>query len=574
MARKKINSFAQEWKDRIKAGLDYRKKYSSFQQWEEYRKMYRGQWDSKILPVNRVFSYGRTMVPRVYFRAPRVCITATRPDLVWHAKVVEAIDNQLIRETGLKHTLKEACLDAYLTGIGPIKLGYDSEFGYLPEQAISEDGQTVTQVGRKEGERIEYNPFIKPGFPWALRVMPEDVVVPWGSANSTNLPWIAHYVLRPFEDVKQDQKYRNTEELKGTRTPDRGGEGRVEFRPREQRDKDVVYAELWEVRDFKTKQILVFCEDQLLLAEADILQVEGLPWEFVEFNPDPEYFWPISDVSILEPQQKELNEVRTQSSRHRAISLLKFLYKKGSIEPEELEKFFSGEVGPGVAVGGEESVMSAITALQPHIPTELWREAEIILRDMREALGFGANQLGEFRGGTPPTATESGIVEQAFDVRVDERKDIVADVLVNIIRKWNQFIFRFWTEDKVVQIVSPQGTPFWIKYTGDQLKGEYFLSIDPESGMPLNRVVKYQMAKDLFNLLGGDQLIDQVLLRKLLLQHYESIEPLASQLIMSGPEINPQLVSQIRQPSPMGLVGAGGSRTRPLELEEAGRKLG
>ena len=208
------------------------------------------------------------------------------------------------------------------------------------------------------------------------------------------------------------------------------------------------------------------------------------------------------------------------------------------------------------------------------MPTELWREAEIILRDMREALGFGTNQLDEFRGGTPPTATESGIVEQSFDVRVDERKDIVADVLVNIIRKWNQFIFQFWDEERVVQIVSPQGTPFWIKYTGDQLKGEYFLSIDPESGMPLNRVVKYQMAKDLFNLLGGDQLIDQVLLRKLLLQHYESVEPLASQLIMSGPEINPQLVSQVRQPSPIGLAGAGGSRTRPLELEEAGRKLG
>lgn len=573
MAKKTKDLFVEDWKNRIKAGIDYRKKYSSFDKWEEYRKMYRGQWAEGILAVNKIFSYGRSMVPRVYFRSPRVCITATRPEMVWHARVVEAIDNMLIRETGLKRTLKRAALDGYLNGIGPIKLGYDSEFGYMPEQAISEDGQTVTQVGRKEGEKIEYNPFIKPGMPWAARVIPEDVVVPWGSSDPESLPWIAHYVLRPIDDVKEDQKYKKSavDLLKGTRSPERGGKDRPEFRPRHQRDKDVVYAELWEVRDIKTKQIMVFCEDQMLLGDEDVLQVEGLPWEFMVFNEDPEYFWPIADTSILEPQQKELNEVRTQSSRHRAITLLKFLYKRGAIKPEELDKFFSGEIGPGVAVD-DESLAAAISVLQPHMPPELWREAEVILRDMRESIGFSSNQLGEFKGGTPPTKGEASIVEEAFDVRTDERKDIVSDVLVNIVRKWNQMIFQFWTEEKVTKIVRPEGTPAWIKYTGDQLKGEYFLTIDPESGMPLNRMLKYKMASDMFDRFAGDELVDQILLRRLLLQHWEAVEPQAGQLIQSG-GMDPRMVSKLRQPNPMGLSGAGGSRERPLELEQAQKKL-
>jgi len=573
--KKTRDEFAIQWKEKIKAGLDYRKRFSTSERWVDFRKMYRGQWDEGIVPVNRVFSYGRTLVPRVYFRSPRVSITATRPDLVWHAKVVEAIDNQLIRETFLKNTLKRSSLDSYLCGTGPIKIGYDSQFGYLPEQAVGESGETATQIGRKEGELIEYQVGVKPGFPWALRVMPEDVVVPWGSSDQHSLPWVAHYILRPLDDVKQDQKYNQEalKDIKGTRTPDKGITDRPEYRPRAQRDKDVIFAELWEVRDLKTKSLLVFCEDKLLLSDGDVLQIEGLPWEFIQFNDDPEFFWAIPDVHILEPQQKELNEVRTQASRHRKIALLKFLYLRTAIKSEELEKFFSGVVGPGVAVDGD-SLANVITTLQPHMPPELWREAEVILQDMGEEMGFSPNQLNQFKGGTPPTATESGIVEQSFDVRTDERKDIVGDVLVNIIRKWNQYIFSFWTEDKVIQIVSPEGTPFWIQYTGDQLKGEYFLSVDPESGMPLNRALKYSMAKDLFGTLNGDQLINQILLRKLLLQHYESVEPLAAQLITSGPEINPQEVSNLRQPNPMGVTGAGGSRERPLAFDEAKKKLG
>ena len=573
--KQKKDEFVSQWQDRIKAGQDYRKRFSTFDKWSGYRKMYRGQWDEGIVPVNRIFSYGRTLIPRVYFRSPRVSITATHPSLVWHAKVVEALDNMLIRETLLKQTLKKSSLDSYLCGTGPIKIGYDSEYGYLPEQAVLDDGSTATQVGTKDAEKIEYKLGIKPGMPWALRVMPEDIIVPWGSCDLDSLPWIAHYILRPLEDVQQDQKYdkEKTKDLTGTRSPDKGGREKPQFRPRDQKDKDVTFAELWEVRDLKTKQILVFCEDKLLMAANDVLQIEGLPYEFIQFNDDPEYFWAIPDVSILEPQQNELNEVRTQASKHRRIALLKFLYLRGAIKPEELEKFFSATVGPGIAVDGE-SLAGAITTLQPHIPPELWREAQMILQDMREELGFGANQLGEYKGGTPPTAGESGIVEQAFDVRVDERKDIVGDVLVKIIRKWNQYLFSFWTEERVIQIVSPQGSPFWIKYTGDQLKGEYFLSVDPESGMPLNRALKYAMAKDLFGQLNGDQLIDQILLRKLLLQHYESVEPLAAQLIMSGPEVNPQEAAAIRQPNPVGVTGAGGSRERPIAFDEAQKKLG
>lgn len=579
MKKQIVNDFVNDWMAKIKAGIDYRKKYSTRKSWDDYRKMYRGQWAEQLVPVNKIYSYGRTLIPRVYFRAPRVSVTATRPDLVWHAKVVEEIDNQLIRRALLKKTLKKACLDSFLCGIGPIKLGYDSEFGYLPEQAISEDGETATQFGTEDGTTIEYREGIEPGMPWALRVRPEDVVVPWGAQDEDNLPWIAHYILRPLDDVMQDQKYRIDKDhpLTGTRAPSIDDRKGAPFRPRDERDKDVNYAELWEVRSLRDGKIYVFCENQVLMAEKDELQIDGLPWEFVIFNRDPEYFWPIPDAHLLAPQQTELNDTRTQASRHRAIALLKFLYKRGAMKEEELTKFLSGLVGPAVAVEeAVENINNAIIQIQPHVPPDLYQESMAIIQDMRETMGFTSNQQGEFSAGlSPRSATEAMIVEQGFSLRVDERKDIVADVLVNIVRKWNQFIFKLWTKAKVVRIVTPQGEPFWLEYTGDQIKGEYLLSVDPDSGMPVTKGLKYEMGKDLMKTFGGDPLIDQVGLRQISLSTYADVDPRVGQLLSVPPGMDAALAASQRQPTPIvggGGKGSGGGRQgsspeRPLEFE-------
>lgn len=571
------------WNERIKAGIDFQKKYSSYKDWDSYRKYYRGQWAEGVVAVNKIFSFGRSLIPRVYFRAPRVTVTATHPDMIWHARVVEEIDNTLIRETMLKETLKMSSLDSYISGTGPIKIGFDSEFGYMPEQAADIDGATVTQVSRKTGNKIEYRPNVKPGMPWAIRVRPEDVIVPWGTVDPYSMPWIGHYILRPLDDIRNDQKYKNNKYLKGTREPSGIGGQRSPFRPRSEQDKDVQFGELYEIRDWQTGRMYVFCENNLLLDVEDTLQVEGLPWEFIQFNPDPEFFWAIADCTIIEPQQKELNDVRTQASRHRKIALLKFLYAKGKVSQTELDKFLSNEVGIAVGIDDVENIANAVITLQPHIPPDLYREAMSIVSDMREELGNSQNQGGEFSPYHGKTATETMVVNQSFEERIDERRDIVADVLTRIVRKWNQIIFQRWSEERVIQITSPGGEPFWIKYTGEELKGEYFLNIDAESGMPITRPLKYQMGQELIKTFGGDQLIDQVLLRQIVLDNYSQLDPRIPRLLQTqfgGPA---ELLSAERQPGIMGGgagggKGAGGGRQgsspqNPLEFEQAKKRF-
>jgi len=543
MSKEERRKKVQYWTKLLKEGELYKEKFSSKKMWKDYREYYRGNWSNDIIPVNRIFSHGKALIPRIYFRTPAVTVTATRPEYEWHARVVEFVDNYLIRELNLKKAMKQCILSTYLTGTGVIKLGYDSEFGFIPRQAVTEDTETVTQVGRQTGSKIEYRVNVKPGMPWAINVLPDDIITPYGYRDFEAFPWIAHKILRPLEDVKEDQKYKNTKDLKGGYIF-----SSLEDKAKIERGEEAKFALLYEIRDVKNRRIIVICENEVLLDEDDALQIEGLPYEFLIFNEDPEHFWGISDVTMVKAQQLELNEIRTQAHKHRKLSAIKFLVQKGVIKLTELDKLLSSDVGPAVEVE-TDAINQAVQVLQPHIPPDLTTEAQNVLADIRETLGLSRNQLGEATPQHGKTAYETAVVQQAVEMRTDEKRDAAADLLVNIIRKWNQYIFKYWTDERVARIVGPDGREAWIKYTGEELKAEYTIRVDADSGIPVTKDLRQQQALKLFTLLQNHPLINQTQLIKTFLRQFEWIDPTTPYLLGSpeavgSPEASPVLSLQ------------------------------
>lgn len=560
---------AEEWETRVRLAQEHMDKKSTRKKWKDYKDYYRGDWNESLMPVNRIFSFGRTMIPNVYFRAPRVSITAARPEFIWHAAVVEAVDNWLIRELMLKDTLKMSALDGYYAGIGPIKIGFDSEYGYRPEQAVDQDSGTITQAARSDGRRIEYRTNVKPGMPWALPVLPEDIVFPIGYRQHSSLPWLGHRIIRPLEDVQQDSKYdkAKTALLAGTRSLDVQNKRGFGFG-----EDNTPYVEIYEIRDLRTAKVYAVAEGLMLAEYDDPISLEGLCFEFIQFNQDPDYPWGIPDVKMIENQQLHLNTMKTQEKMHLSISLLKILIKKGILSPEQVNSLLSGNVGVLVEID-DDAIASAIHILQPHVPPDFQIQAKAVKDDMMETLGFGANQMGDFSPYHGKTAAESMIVNQSSELRNNERKDIVGDVLINIIRKWNQLIFKYWTSERVIEITGPNGSQYWIEYTGDQLVGEYHMHIDPESGMPITSGMKMEIADKLLKQYGGDPMIDQLKLRRMHLRRHDWLDPEASTLLLTGPQGMAQAMAQQRQPGPQH-EGGGRGTSGPGPGGGAGRSVG
>jgi len=529
-----VKADIEDWQELIDKGISYKENYGNSKRWSTYRDYGRGKFSGYnnssggILPYNVVHSMKRGMVPNVYFRNPYINVTATaKPGGDIQAKVVEAVDNWLLGELGTKQTFKTMVQDAYYTNRGICKIGYDglwSEVAGKEDERLADDlGIPLSHLSKDKKERVEYNVDVKPGMPWAVRIIPDVIIVPFGVRTLEDCPWIDHMVLRPLADVKADRKYVNTKELSGTHMEMLNRDsGRGNYYKELSAGEDLV--EIHEIRDFKRKQIMAYVPGYpkwIRLPTEDVLQIEGLPYVDFTFNEDCEYYWGPSDVQIIEPQQLEINEARTQAMLHRRIALVKFLVEKGMIDPSEIEKMLSDNVGPVVLVKGKTN--EVVTLLQPHIPADLTQWTELIRSDVRELLGSGRQQLGE----APPgrrTAEEMRNVQQATDIRMDERRDIVADALVKMMRKVNQIVFERWTQEKVAQVVGYDGAKYWVSYKGSDNRNEYSLRVDVDSMTPKTKSMKKREIVELIQALSKNPRANIDYLMRMLLREYEWVD--------------------------------------------------
>src|SRR6185436_11837312 len=94
------------WKEQIKLGLRYRQIYGRDREWRTYKNAYRNFFDPKIVPVNIIYAIGRSLIPQIYSRNPRVSILPAKPGFTMHARVLERVDNMLIKKMNIKNTMK------------------------------------------------------------------------------------------------------------------------------------------------------------------------------------------------------------------------------------------------------------------------------------------------------------------------------------------------------------------------------------------------------------------------------------------------------------------------------------
>jgi hypothetical protein len=498
----------QEWQERIRNGQRFQERFAESMKWRQYKDYYRHKFQPGILPVNLMFSVLRSMVPQIYFRNPRVTITARKPGLEaeLNARIVQTIDNWILGEIMTKTEMKKMIADAFFCGTSTGFIGYDSVYG-MDSKLFDPTGQYSLSQFNKKGFRIEYNSTTNPGMPWFLRARPEDVVYPWGCDSVTNAEWVAFRVFRPLDDLKLDKKYENTGDLQGSliqgRSTAEGGYmmDSLTGSGYQEGSNDRQWVELWQVHDSRTGKILAMTKDygEFLRNSEDELQIDGLPAETLTFNPDPDYIYGVPDARIIEPQLLELNEIRTQAMKHRRIDLVKFMYKKGAIAKSELEKFTSEKVMSGVEVNIDSNINESIMSFNSNVSGIL---QDMVLcsnearGDIRETVGFSRNAGGEYQGKTHISAAETQRVFQSLNIRLDERRDMIADVLTNVIRKVNQIIFKNWTQDRIAQIVGPDGAKWWLKFNGQQLADEYDHKVSPEEGQVMDTEAKFAMAKE------------------------------------------------------------------------------
>ena len=547
------------WCQAIRKGIEHRNKVAMHSNWNEWRNFYRGNFSFGVHPHNVYFKMIRSMVPRIYFRNPGVSITPRKGqqgaiDYAILAQLLERLDNTMLDRIRLKHSMKRAIQDGIMFGTGVLKLGYGGEFTMTPPPVGSTEAPTSDK-----GYRYEYHDFIQPDMPWVLRVRTQNFVVPPGCEDWPSARWCAMITRRHVDDVRDDPRLKNVADIKEgvTTIPGMSGEplsGMVD---------------LYEIRDKKTKRVIVIAPysntSKILLEEDDDLQIQGrLPYFPIIFNADDEWMWGLPDAHIMRAHQLERNQIATMIRAHRRVSINKYIMKKGAISPDNMTKLNSDEVNAIIELDEDRNISDIQKIEAADIPAGLMKTAALEDQAVQEILGLGVNQFGEYApGSSDRSATEANIVNQSAMIRTDERRDVCADVIVELVEQMNHLILNRWSDqEQIVDILGPEGAQLWVSFKPIELRSlDYDVKVDPDSSTPETREYRQQKAAMIFKTFYQDPLIDQVKLHKFVLGE------------VGGPSMTDMLVQQAAPPGAPALGAPGTPGSSPGQPMPVGQLI-
>lgn len=523
-----------EWTEELNKGLEYRRQFGLEESWHFLEQLTSGTHPSqRNAGPNILQSTLDALCAALNVPYPYITVKARRQDYLMKARIRESIDNMLIDRMCIQPEIRRAIYCAFhWGGRGILKIGYDSEYGWDDTLDVGMvQGQQMGMTNSmydKDFHRIEYNDY-EPGMPWVKCVLPHDFIVPWGTLEINDAAWAAHRVVRHIDAVRADTKYDRSvakkiepymsmedfiKSYQSTIKPYRIGS--VEnLMGSDNRAAD--YVELWEIRDRASKRIFVYCptSEKWLRNEPDSLQLAGIPYVSMCFQPRARSFWTTSDAYYLRYHQAELSDIAIQTTKQRRIAVMKFGVDAGMIDDEELNKATSANVGICFKVRGDVQ-----KAIQPFNPNNgnltLYNDAEAVRRNAREFVGFSRNQVGEFEQTGRRTAYEAAQVAQAAGLRLDQRQNELRYAYLNIFKHVNAIIDANWKLPRVVQIVGEDGAPLFVKVNGEAMRGEYNYNAGFSTGGNETLQERRQIASTLFMQLIQTGLFDPAALARYL----------------------------------------------------------
>ncbi len=496
---------ATEWMDEIDNALDYRYHFSKEEKWDDLEASYLNDADSDAsVGENLIYSMGDSLISSLMNPDPEFVVTATHPLGVDKAPIVESLDNALVESLKLKQAVDLSLLHCYLNSRAILKIGYDSEYGYNPYFDVGQEGQfmgmTLTQFDKK-GRRIE-TLNSTPGMPWVKPCNPKDIVVPWGTIELEDAPWIAHRIVRKNTYIKADPKYKNTTRLE----PQLSMQSWVESYNRvlqnnktrytNDRMHDVrnepLYNELWEIRDRMSGRVFVVTRDhdKFLRSEFDAIQalIGGLPFVSGTFVQHPRSFWGTPQAYYLGQIQHTQKDIAVQAEKERRIRILKYLAKKDVFTEAELNKALSHNVGAVAEadIGSSQDIRNVLAPINHGAPGTHMLDSQNNKNNAREVIGSSTMDLANFDSPSARrTVGEVQGVQQGAARRSGKRYTMVSNLYINAIKKVNKIVFGVWKTPRYALIGKD-----YIPFTGEQLKGNYLLGVNLSVKRNLSRSEK------------------------------------------------------------------------------------
>jgi len=149
---------------------------------------------------------------------------------------------------------------------------------------------------------------------------------------------------------------------------------------------------------------------------------------------------------------------------------------------------------------------------------------------------YARGQMPEIRR----TATEASIIADAGNARAADKLAIIEIGISHIARRVLQLIQQFMTGEDMARVAARSGESLFVRYTRDDITGEYDFSVEGGSTQPINDTIRKQQAVSLMNAIApliGVVIDPAALARYVLQQGFDIKDP--DKFIMEQPQQEP-----------------------------------
>lgn len=485
-----------QWQDRINVSKKWRDSVSEDQGWERFIDEYKGTYDVvlgniQVPPINEVYAYTQASVANLFARNPYLAVNPMTTGSIVGSYILEAALNYYWRVLKLKEELELEIMDTIHVG-----------------HAWNKVGTNVKTSGSGDQLKLESENLFSNRVSW------RDMVFNVGSRRPpTDCLWIAQRIYRPTEDVKKEYGARAAK-LEGSPHPNVDEKYRKNILYKE----DINFSALWEIHDYRDRKIYLMSDE----TASDFLEdpkpwpdyVKEYPFQLLSFNEIPDEPYPMSDIKPWEPQILEKIKIFTQMLNHMKRWNRVAAVQKGKMTSQEKDKWEKGMDGTMVDVLGDPNGMMKLFdfgSLPPDIYLVLDR-LDGVIRRMNGQPEW--EQGGATRTGTR-TLGELDKIQGGANARTARKQDRIETHCENIGRHLIAHMKANFDLPQMVRITGREPVEIikafatngkfdassqTIQFDKNDIKGEYDVSVQAGSTLPLDKLAREQQLKEILGM--------------------------------------------------------------------------
>jgi hypothetical protein len=478
--------------------------------WERSYNNWKGVLDQSLYPwrsklfIPWSFTVVETIIPKVFARDPKWRAisrgepTPTEPQAPTmqgnlqistpdQATVVGKLLTYQWQRLGMRIKMYDYIKDSLMFGKGFAKVTWNFQTKtktYMEPQVDKDDKITFKETKKSAIEHDD---------PKIEIIDPFDIYVDPDATCLEDAKYVIHRKTAELKDLQDNPNYSNTDKIKQASYADQYMDKLSRYNdnvPQKDKHKDLVEVlEYWE-----QDRLIVIANRGIVLRDTpNPYHHKQIPFVELDDYRDPHKFYGQSELSVIDPLQREINAIRNQRRDYDNLALNPVI----RMVPGTLRNPNSAVMAPGnVWMVSDLNSMDVFQLPQLQGTArdiEQQTAQDIKMSVAIDEIGIGLLPDNPQRRSATEVVTAQSMAGKRFAVKIA--------LLEEAVKKIGQLVFalnqQFLDEERVIQIVGERGAQEWIKLSPEDIRGDFFIDIETGSMLPRDEIAARQEAVQL-----------------------------------------------------------------------------